>query len=428
MHRLQYRAQVSHAHGDPFTAHTIDLQRLMGRARNEALMGCIDGSGALNGEWSGYRLAAYAAYYLVSRHGDYATGPTPALRADDQAALGDLVLGETSYLQVCAIDLADAIIKWTEQVDAASAPAELVLPDVKAIANSLNFVLMRGVDAHANEMVPTLQRQLESLGAAVEDGTTRRARARRVVSQTWRHAVTSGRALAVASLLVVVLVVALIGYVILRPESAAPAVSVPAEGGTTAAPVVRDVFERVEAQTPDDRRSAATPWSADPEPIILDPSNRDRSGVTVTVTLNVDPVRDRDVPVWLSFGRPAGLSYVQGETKMSNKNGRDQPQPLPEPLPGPVPPNPDALRIPLTLAGDGTPTAYTTKLILNELQGPQQVDIPPPADPTQPSSATVLRCGLNALPFNVLLTGAESQGEWVNITIPLYVLKRCTPN
>lgn len=427
MHRLQSRrVPNSDADDDRYIAHPFDLQRVMGRARNEALMGCIDGSGALNGEWSGYRLAAYAAYHLVSRHDDYATGPMPAVRPDGQGALGDLVLDDTNYLQVCAIDLADAIIQMTEQVDAVIAPAESVLPDVTDVANSLNFIRMRGADTHTNEMVPRLQRQLESLGATVEKGSTRRARARRAVSRTWRRTVTPRRAV-VAALIAVVLAIALIGYLVLRPEAAVPPVTVPAEGGTTAGPVVRDVFERVDVTTPDERRSSATPWSVEPEPIILDPDNRDRSGVTVTVTLTVNPVRDRDVPVWLSFGRPAGLSYVPGETKMSNKNGRDQPLPPPEPPPGPVPPKPDELRTPLTLAGDGTPTVYTTKLILNELQGPQQVDIQP-ADPTQPSTASVLRCGLNALPFNVLLTGAESKGEWVNVTIPLYVLKTCAPD
>ncbi|MHA3021795.1 hypothetical protein ACXPWS_16280 [Mycobacterium sp. BMJ-28] len=424
LHRLQHRAHTGDADAG-FSVSPFDLQRLMVRARNEALNGCVDRSGGLNGTWSGFRLAAFVAYYLVSHHGDYCAGTLPVLRRDEQAALGDVVLTQTNYLQACAIDLADAVIMLTEGLDAVSAPADLVFDDVTAIANSLNLVLAQGTDAHANEMVPTLQRQLHSLGATVEKGTSRRARTVRAWSRAWRRSVTSRRALAAAAL-IVVLVIAAIGYFGFRPAPATPPASAPERGGTTAAPVVRDVTERVDAATPDQMRSAATPWSITPQPIILDPANRDRSGVTVTVTLSVNPVRDRDVPVWLSFGRPGGLSYVPGETKMSNSNGQNQLQASPEPPPGTVPLTADKLRIPLWLAGDGTPTVFSTKLILNELQGPQQVDIPAPAD-AQPSSATVLRCGLNAVPFNVLLTGAESNGQWVNITIPLYVLKVCIP-
>lgn len=478
----------------------LPLRPLITQARSRSFEECHDHKpGYLNSNWSGYRLAAFLAYYLVSQWEYYIDGPPPLCRPDLIDHLGDFALSTHEdadiYVQICAMDIAGEVIALIEGVDIGFAPFQHITESAMRFADSLTSMMGNGSDdGMLWPAIPILQRQLEAMGRIASgetalttndtdhstepntpniddieaaDGyqpdptrgntddadhptdidttehgnehqsdTTPRSllgpeiedeqpRAAATKSDRWRNHtswIKYGAAVAAGALLVAAIVsirqapdsngqgVSTTTTTLTTTLAASPRLPSPDVGAAPASPVVHNVTELVSAVTTDGKQSSfAAPWSTTPTPLVLDLYDSAKRGFVVTITLQTEVAQSEDIEINLTLGKARGLNFTDNETYVTDKyviNDRQDPPIGGKPLT-------------LTIAGDRTPTTYSTEIYVNETQNVQaQIG-------ELPQELAVFTCGVSVLTFEVLL--AENHPNSLNVTVPvpLLVVKRC---
>lgn len=422
------------------------LEPLIGEALEHSTHGRRDADDAPDQHAQGYRLAASIAYLLVSQwpHQVEILGTAPRCRTDFQELLGDHALpldndredrsrpdhhdrtgDELTYVVVCAMDIAETVIKAYDGVDI-GASLRNAGPAIR-FADSLTEI-----GDHSDEStIRSLQRQLETMGEIADAvrseadlDTPEAVRVRKPALWGQRPALIGTGLLASA---LVVATVFLITFAGSSKETNAqsvtstvttqvtstlppPTIEKPREvsAGSTKG-VVYNVLELVSAETADGSQStAASPWGTTATPIVLYPYDSQRRTFRIRVALRVERPQPYDVKVNVTFSKPGGLIFAANSTFLSDRRGKDVEQDEPKGQP-----------IVLTLAGNGTPTIYSTDVYVRETEN---VVV---SDPDKPQELAVFTCGVNVLRFGVLL--AADQKDAVNLTVemPLFVVKNC---
>lgn len=379
----------------------------MSAAYREAWSDHHDDAGNLLDTASGFRLAAYAAFYLVQSHRlIFNKDFLPPPRRFRKGLPG---VAQPAYVQGCALLVAQSVIDSTEGVNlSVGLKRSLAQPPVEDMIRTLNMVAgASGITA--NDATGDLEQNLRRIASKKLDW------ARKVpapIRRRWRPIALSSVVALVAGAAATAL-----SYLAWHRDEPAP----PPAVGTPPAVAVGDVVASNVTQklvvTPPGPQSAPLeidPWAAPPvSPVVLVLNDPLRSQLSVEVKLRLANSQGDKPALWLKAGWAAGTMAVSGQTTITNA-AHDQPEGIgdiqrPEDkIPISLDPAPDA--------GSGPGPETTIKMMLSVNPGDEQ---------QLGDNAKFFFCGYNPAPASILLTTPGEKRPILVTAIPIYVVKNC---
>lgn len=401
------RSYAALAEDDDFDSllRTDALMDAMSVAYREAIEAHEDDEGNLLPTWSGYTLAAYAAFHLMHSGPQlFADGELPPSHPFGNGS-GIAGLSNPGYLQGCALLVSQGVIKKAERIDMSRGlKSEYAKPLVDDAIRTLNLVA-KAPDLTAKSIVSKLDPCFRAIAAKKQPWNVRT-----LIQRRWKSAV----AVAVA-LLVGMGTATGFSYAAWHADPVAPPAPPmppppPPVVGTLPAASVRpaiaaNVTEKLEVTAVGDASVALVeidPWAAPPSTpsvLILDDPLRSQLNISVKLRLQVPVSQGGANPsLLLSAGWGAGTMVVSGRTTLTNANHRLEPEGIHDlEKPG------DQISIGL----DGDTTETIIKMMI-------AVDTP-----------GSFLCGYNPAPASILLTTPGEKRPVLVTAIPIYVVKNC---
>lgn len=384
------------------------LMDAMSTAYSEAWCEHHDEAGNVLGTACGYRLAAYAAFYLVqSRRQVFKRQLLPLPRRFRKGIAGVAAPG---YLQGCALLVAQGVVQRTEGVDMSiGLKRSLAGPPVEDMIKTLNMVAGESA-VTANSVVDDLEQHLRTIADKRKRSWSHRLPA--PIRRHWRPT------LCVATALLMGIAGATgLSYLAWHRDIPAP----PPEVGTLPAVAVGNGVATNVTQkllvTPVGSPAAPLeidPWAAPPmSPIVLVYDDPYRSQLDIKVKLSLANSEGVNPGLWLKAGWAAGTMAVSGRTTITNASHRE-PQGISD-LQKPE----DKIAInlePHSGAGPDPGPETTIEMMLS---------INPGDDGQIADNAKNFFCGYNPAPASILLTTPGVERPILVTAIPIYVVKNC---
>ena len=386
---------------------TDALMDVMSVAYREAIEAHQDEDGNLLPTWSGYTLAAYAAFHLMHagrRLFEKDELPQSHPFGDRSGIAG---LSNPDYLQGCALLVGQGVILKAEQIDISrDLKSEIAKPLVDDAIRTLSLVA-KDPDLTAKSIVSKLD---PCFRAIAEKKPHWKRRVRTLAQRRWKSAV----AVAVALLLGMGVATGF-SYAAWHHDPTPPPAPpmpppLPPAVGTLPAASVRpavapNVTEKIEVTAVGDASIPLVeidPWAAPPSaPSVLVLGDPLRSQLNISIKLRLQVPASQGAPnpsLLLSAGWGAGTMVVSGRTTLTNANHRLAPEGIRDlEKPG------DQISIGL----DGDTTETIIKMMI-------AVDTP-----------GNFLCGYNPAPASILLTTPGEKRPILVTAIPIYVVKNC---
>ncbi len=380
----------------------------MSEAYSDAWGDHHDAAGNLLDSACGYRLAAYAAFYLVRSHRlifNKGLEPTP-----QRFRKGIAGVAAPPYLQGCALLVAQSVVDSTVGVNMSMGlKRSLAQPPVEDMIRTLNMVSAGASGVTANVAAGDLEQNLRRIAAK------KRYWARRIpkpIRRHWRLTLSVVTALTVGSAAATAW-----SYAAWHREDLAPP---PAVGTPPAVEVGSAVASNVTQKlmvTPVGSKAAPLeidPWAAPPvSPVVLVLDDPLRSQLSIEVKLRLSNSQGEKPGLWLKAGWAAGTMAVSGQTTITNA-AHDQPQGI-----GDLQKPEDKITISLDPdpdAGLGPGLETTVKMMLSVNPGDEH---------QLGDNAKNFFCGYNPAPGSILLTTPGEKRPILVTAIPIYVVKNC---